>query len=75
MPVALTHSHCLRLKRKSSLYQYEMKLSILVPCMQSTRAVRPDFGPGVNLFIYGSAWNSAAAESTLIKFGCKREES
>lgn len=31
--------------------------------------------PGVNLFIYRSVRNSAAAKSTLIKFGCKREES
>lgn len=45
-----------------------MKLSILAPCKHSTQAVRTDLGPGVNLFIY----NSAAAQSTLIEFACKR---
>lgn len=42
---------------------------------QNPRAVRANFGPGVNLFIYRFVQKSAAARSTLITFGCKTEES
>lgn len=52
-----------------------LRVSILLPCMQSARDARPDFFPGVNLFIYRSAQNSAAAQSTFIKCARRREES
>lgn len=70
---ALTHSHCL--EALPILWEERLvKLSILALCVQVMQAVGPDFGLGVNLFIYRPVPNSAAAQSTFINFGCKRKE-